>query len=264
MTTTGHNFFHVLPQHQSLVREVGIDAQSVFDDPRIVAWRGLSDRENCTLDAPDADGVVVRLHVKRYTPVRSDPGPAQLEFDGLRLLENAGLPVAPLVGWGRLTDGRSFTIWRDLSGYTPGDKHVGAGQPFEPLLEPTADLAARLHDANLHHRDLYLCHFMVNVSNPTDLRLIDTARVGRMKCALTRRRWVVKDLSQFWYSTTRLPITGEQRLRWLTRYANRRGIKSVDRLRASVERKARWIGRHDARLEQKQPNRNVSIPEKRL
>src|SRR5205085_11401166 len=137
-----------------------------------------------------------------------------------------------LVGWGKLIDGRSFTIWQDLAGYTPTDKLVEAGVPFDRLLVPTADLAAQLHRAGLHHRDLYLCHFMVKLgedaadgaaTEATDVRLIDTARVRRLGGLLTRRRWIVKDLAQFWYSTTKLAVTDEQRSAWLKRYAEQRG-----------------------------------------
>ncbi len=140
---------------------------------------------------------------------------------GHALLTAAGIPTAPLAAHGRLDDGRSFVIFADLAGYTPADKRVAAGEPFEPLLVPTADLAADLHAAGLHHRDLYLCHFMVR-PDPFDVRLIDVARVARLANPLTRRRWVVKDLAQFWYSTTQLAVTDEQRRRWLDRYAARR------------------------------------------
>jgi len=41
------------------------------------------------------------------------------------------------------------------------------------LLTPTAQLAAKLHSAGLHHRDLYLCHFMAKVDvDQAELKLI--------------------------------------------------------------------------------------------
>ena len=73
----------------------------------------------------------------------------------------------------------------------------------------------------------------------------------------------MKDLAQFWYSTTKLPVTDEQRLGWLLRYANQRQIPTgpaVERLRRSIERKVGLIARHDRSLNLSQPNRNVSIP----
>jgi heptose I phosphotransferase len=183
----------------------------------------------------------------------------------IELLRDAGIPTVPLVGHGHLANGRSFIITEDLAGYRDAEKMVAAGTPFEMLLQPTADLAAKLHAAGLHHRDLYLCHFFAKVdgrdSGGVDVKLIDAARVARMTNVLTRWRWVIKDLSQFWYSTTTLPaITDGQRERWLSRYADQREICWLPRLRAAIKAKSNAIARHDAKLKSSQPTRNVSIP----
>lgn len=290
--------FLVSPEYQPLVRAVGLDAEAVFDDPRVVAWRHLPDRQNCTLDGTAVDGSAVRLHVKRYTlpAAAGEQTPAEVEVRGHQLLADRGIPTAALVAWGVRADRRSFTVWLDLAGYTPGDKLVGGGVAFERLLGPTADLAGQLHKAGLHHRDLYLCHFMAKPAGasvsaveaaaaaaaegeeavgdgqpagsppsadaPPDVRLIDVARVRRLPGFLTRRRWVVKDLAQFWYSTVQLgpAVTDEQRSRWLARYAATRGDVTPQQLRKAIERKAAAIARHDERLKRKQPTRNVSIP----
>ena len=150
-----------MPEFQALVRAVWLDAEGVFRDPRVVAWRKLEDRENCTFDADaEADGRKVRLHVKRYRAVRGTATPAEDEVKGFEALSSERIPTAPLVAWGVLPDRRSFTVWQDLAGFTPADKLVESGVPFDHLLKPTADLAAQLHGRGLHHRDLYLCHFM--------------------------------------------------------------------------------------------------------
>lgn len=264
---------HVNPQFQPLLREVGLDADGVFDDPRIRVWRTLPDRENGTLDEARPDGSRVRLHVKRY-PAAAAGGigetPAEVEARGHEFLATRGIPTAPLVGWGVLPDRRSFTLWLDLAGHTPGDKLVDRGFSFDRLLDPTADLAGKLHAAGLHHRDLYLCHFMADPgaagggggTGPVDVRLIDVARVRPLPRFLTRRRWVVKDLAQFWYSTTKLPaVTDDHRERWLARYAAARGDGTRPAsLRGAILRKVAAIARHDARLNARQPGRNVSIP----
>src|SRR5207248_1593154 len=157
-------------------------------------WRKLPDRENCTLDAT-LNGRPVRLHIKRWQPARGFTLPADDEVRGLRALQAAKIPTAPLVGWGKLVDRRSFVITEDLSGYRAADKLVESGTPFETLLEPTTDLVAQLHAAGLHHRDLYLCHFFAKVEpdGRVDVRLIDAARVGHLGGFLTRARWIVKD-----------------------------------------------------------------------
>jgi hypothetical protein len=250
--------FQVCAEYQPLMRMLGLDAQTVFDHPEIRCWRRLPDRENCMLDADLSDGRHIRLHVKRYTDSRA----ASPEVEGHRLLVRAEIPTAPLVGWGT-SDGRSFVIFDDLTGYMPADKLVERGMPFETLLEATADLAARLHNADLHHRDLYLCHFMAREKGDAgELRLIDPARVRPLPRLLTRRRWIVKDLAQFWYSTQKLPVSDEQRSRWLARYATHAGMRD-DVLRKPIERKARSIARHDERLHRDRPERDVSIPQGR-
>ena len=263
------NVFHVADGYQPLMREIGLDAEAVFYHPSIVPWRKLPDRENCTLDATRPDASRVRLHVKRYASVRTHITPAEAERGGYAHLERAGIATVDVVGWGRVTDGRSFFITRDLAGYEDAEKMLARGAlAFESLLQPAADLSAKLHNAKLHHRDLYLCHFFVRVrsdasqSGPTlDLKLIDAARVRPLGSVFTRGRWIVKDLAQFWYSTMNLPgITDAQRARWLQRYAEKRGLPASTGLRRTIERKVRWIAQHDENLRARQPGRNISIP----
>ena len=250
----------VLPKHQPTFRELGIDADVVFDHALIVPWRSLPDRENCTLDATLADGRRVRWHVKRYAAARGERSPAEAEIAGQRLLVERGVPTVDIVAWGLLSDGRSFVILDDLDGFDAADKLIERGLSFAQLLEPTARLAAQLHEAGLHHRDLYLCHFFARASDANvELRLIDTARVRPLPRFLGAR-WVIKDLAQFWYSTLSLPaVTDGQRSRWLAVYCRARSV-DPHTLLPKIERKVRWIARHDRQLQRRQPRRNISIP----
>jgi len=262
MMQTPRSFFGVPKQSQPLLRELGLtELGQIFADPRIVPWRSIEDRDNCTLDAVLSDGRPVRLHVKRYKRVWSAKPPGEVEADAFYRLQRAGIPTANLVAWGKLEDGRSFIMSDDLAGYRPADKLIESGTPFNCLLEPTADLAAKLHDAGLHHRDLYLCHFLANLdARPVDVRLIDAARVAELPGWPFRQRWIVKDLAQFWYSAVRLNVPETQLDQWLNRYAQQRSLGSTTRLRRAIERKVQWIARHDAKLNQRQPNRNISLP----
>jgi hypothetical protein len=257
--TSRHKFF-AAEGYQELLRRVGLAADNVFEDPRIAVWRKLEDRENCVLEEAGPDGVTVKLHIKRYAPVRRGAPPAEVEANGIRSLQLAGIATVPLVGWGIMGDGRSFTITEDLAGYAPADKLVERGMPFARVLAPTAGVAAQLHEKGLHHRDLYLCHFFVRETGQADVRLIDAARVKRLPGWFLRQRWIVKDLAQFWYSMRQLGVMAELRRAWLEAYAAGRKVSDVDGLQRAVERKAAWIARHDARLRRKEPGRNVSIP----
>jgi hypothetical protein len=255
--------FHGVPREsQALLRELGLtEMEQVFTDPRIETWRSIPERENCTLDAMLADGRTIRLHIKRHKAARNAKPPGEQEADGICILEQAKIPTMKLIAWGKMEDGRSFLITEDLAEHRPADKLIESGVPFERLLEPTADLAAKLHSAGLHHRDLYLCHFLAKLDDKTlDLRLIDAARVGQLPAWFFRQRWIVKDLAQFWYSATRLSVSTEQLEKWLQRYAQQRRLETVDTLRRAIERKMRSIARHDAKLNERQPQRNLSLP----
>lgn len=243
------------------MRQLGLDAETVFTHPDIRTWRKLADRENCTLDVPRPDGTRTRLHVKRYSASVHRKTPAEEEAAGHALLLAENIPTATLVAWGKVEDGRSFVMFEDLTGYTPADKLIESGADFAALQQSMADFIARLHHSGLHHRDLYLCHIMAKMAgDQIDLRLIDAARVRRLPGFFTRGRWIVKDLAQFWYSTLKLPITEVHRSGWLLRYCQQRQLPGSALMRGNIELKVRRIARHDAKLNALEPTRNISIP----
>jgi hypothetical protein len=246
--------------YRDFFRQMGFAGEMIFSHPAIKPWRILEDRENCTWDV-DLGGKISRLHVKRFPRIRRK-SPAEIEAKGYRLLEENGIPTVIVAAWGALEDGRSFIVTEDLAGFSPADKAVEAGFPFERVLGPTADLAAKLHRAGLHHRDLYLCHFMVRGAEDgmEEFRMIDAARVRRLPGMLTRRRWIVKDLAQFWYSTFGMNVSDLQREEWLRRYCAASELGQMESIKRSIVRKSAAIGAHDAKLRRREPFRNISIP----
>ena len=144
--------------YREILGQIGTSPETIFTDPAIKPWRILEDRENCTWDVL-VGGRRVRLHVKRFRATNRRRR-AQAEAEGYRALHERGIATATVAAWGRLDDGRSFIVTEDLAGFAPADKLVEGGEDFDRFLIPTADLAARLHNAGLHHRDLYLCHFL--------------------------------------------------------------------------------------------------------
>ncbi|HEY1922868.1 MAG TPA: lipopolysaccharide kinase InaA family protein [Tepidisphaeraceae bacterium] len=259
--------------YRQVFQTLGFRPEMIFTDPAIKPWRTLPDRENCTWDiqgragdiqspAGDIQGTAgpIRLHVKRFPAIASSH--AREEAEGYKLLQDRKIPTALVAAWGDLPDGRSFIAVEDLSGFTPADKLIKSSSSFDQLLAPTASLAAQLHNASLHHRDLYLCHFLARVEKdrPPEIRLIDAARVRKLPSILTRRRWIIKDLSQFWYSTTELPITDSQRTEWLSRYCTETKLENMEPLKRAIQRKSDAIRAHDEKLRRRQPHRNISIP----
>src|SRR5688572_30231159 len=118
MITSRQNILRVAPRYQPLFREVGLDAEGVFNHELIRPWRTLSDRENCTIDFTDTAGVEHRWHIKRYRAPRLGLStPAELEVKGYRALHENDIPSAAVVAWGQLSDRRSFVISEDLHEY---------------------------------------------------------------------------------------------------------------------------------------------------
>lgn len=255
----GRGFYEVRQPYADLLTHIDLaDAMSVFEHRDIVPWRRLNDRENCTIDAIWPDGRPTRLHVKRFPA--SNASSARQEAAGLALLARHGIESAALVAVGQVQDGRAFVITENLDGFSPCDVLIKEGTPFEQLLAPTASVAARLHDARLRHRDLYLCHFMGRIEGAVvEIRLIDTARVSPLP-RLFARRWIVKDLAQFVFGAKASGVSDSQCGAWLEAYGNLRKIDRLPALKKSVHQKCAWIARHDKRLNQKQPHRNISIP----
>src|SRR3954465_7674570 len=137
MASGGHDYFHVDPRYQPIMREVGLDAEAIFSHPDIKVWRSIPERENCTLDAT-LEGRPIRLHIKRYRAGASPKNAAEMEVAGIELLRSREIPTVPLVGWGKLADGRSFVISEDLKDFRAADKAIAGGLPFDRLIEATA------------------------------------------------------------------------------------------------------------------------------
>jgi len=119
----------------------------VFDHPDIKVWRSITERQNCTLEA-DLRWPPIRC-TSSATPRRGFTTPADDESRGIRGASDREDPTVPLVGWGKLVDGRSFVITGTFAVFAMR-KNCAKGWEFERILEPTADLAASAR-CGLHH-----------------------------------------------------------------------------------------------------------------
>lgn len=241
---------HITGHWAPILRSARLDTVNAWlADERVSVWRDIRERQNGTIELGG-----LRFHVKRLRPPHG--GEVESEVAGIGLLEAAGIPTVPLVAWGETAGGAGVVVTHDLAGFSPADQLVSGGQPFARFLEPTATLAAKLHSAGLHHRDLYLCHFLFNDTD--EARLIDAARVRRLPW-LSRRRWVVKDLAQFRYSAREAGAKEQELDRWLEIWLRQMGIAEAQRWRAAVLRKVAAIARHDRNLAVSSPERYRSL-----
>ena len=165
----------------------------------------------------------------------------------------AGERIGP---WGAL---QSFLMVAELTGCRelnealPGLIESQSPEEFlrlkRELIAEMAEIAARLHRANVFHKDLYLCHFFLDLSPGTSagnrLTLIDLHRLAEHRW--TGFRWRIKDLAQLLYSSYGVPgIDDRDRLRFWMHYNKLTRPARPGWLRSRVIAKAARYLRHNA------------------
>ncbi|MBL7139872.1 MAG: hypothetical protein ISS74_03100 [Planctomycetes bacterium] len=216
--------------------------------------------------------VPLRVQVRRTLSLNPPQSRARHEVRGMLRLADLGIPTMRCValGEGLLHRGRqerSCLVTEEIEGATQADDYFEArfSGPLTPALQAEkrgligriADLARRMHAANLSHRDFYLCHILIRPVEGGEpiLHLIDLQRLTHHRRGIGRR-WIVKDLAALLFSSWPGPATGirspvftdSDRLRFARTYfqTGRLTAEQKDLLRAVV-RKAGRIALHDAR-----------------
>jgi len=184
------------------------------------------------------------------------PGPSeQANIDRVAAL-GVRVPETIFAGAdGAATCGSLFAT-RALDGYLP--LHLYIAGPLsklsavarrrrkQSLVRRMVDIARRLHEARLYHRDFYLCHFYlrddVDCDDGFDLVLIDLGRL--LESRLTR--WKIKDLAGLLFSSEVAGVTRADRMRFFKQYV---GMEKLDaatkRLARRIEAKAERYRRHN-------------------
>jgi hypothetical protein len=228
--------------HAGVLAELGIaQVSDAFRDGCGRVLRRLPDRDNVLCET--AGGV---YFLKRHRPSRVDWG--LVEWTNGKLISDAGIRTPEPVCAGSGVDGSSFVLTAGLAG-EPLDDLLRRGRPdprtSRELTLELARLVGRLHDLGLCHRDLYLCHVFVDLSqSPGDrLSLIDLQRVRGMG-RLRRTRWRVKDLAALAYSSIGLPASDRDRARVLVACVPERGWRRRRLARRIWRRASRLLDRH--------------------
>lgn len=154
------------------------------------------------------------------------------EWRAIRRLDQLGVASMPLLGYGQSgwnpAARRSFVITAELLNVVSLEDYCAdwLRRPPEPrlkwrLIDAVARVARILHDNGINHRDLYICHILLERgSEPApQLHLIDLHRV-QIRTAVPRR-WLVRDLGALWFSAMQIGLTRGDRMRFLRGYRQR-------------------------------------------
>jgi heptose I phosphotransferase len=247
----GDSILHLSSEFADLFQAGGLAAPDTFLSCGDVVRR-KGNKENVRLTLGEGEKRKL-FFLKRHT---GDPGnPGLVEWENTRRAASLGIPTARPAAAGASKEG-SFFCSEELRGAEPLDDYLSRGSlapsRLREIARTAARLAARLHDENLFHRDLYLCHFFILDQGPgaTDpgfrLFLIDLQRVFRPR--ILARRWMVKDLAQANHSAREGFTRRSDRLRFLRAYLEARGL---DPGPGPLRRLVRSILRKTRRMEQR-------------
>lgn len=181
--------------------------------------------------------------------------PAAAEWAHLERARSLGIAVPDVVAagerigpWGTL---QSFLMVAELTGCRELNEALPllaeslSSEAFarlkRELIIEMAAMTAKLHQAKLFHKDLYLCHFFIALP-PREaygprLTLIDLHRLGEHR--LTSIRWRHKDLAQLLFSTFGVDqIDDRDRLRFWKHYSKHMKLALRGLQRSAIRAKA--------------------------
>ena len=88
------------------------------------------------------------------------------------------------------------------------------------LIKKVAEIAKKMHENGVNHRDFYICHFLLKktktVSEDSILFLIDLHRAQIRKSV--PNRWLLKDLAALYFSAINIGLTHQDLLRFIKWY----------------------------------------------
>ncbi|MHC4950381.1 MAG: lipopolysaccharide core heptose(I) kinase RfaP [Planctomycetota bacterium] len=153
-------------------------------------------------------------------------------------LHDVGIKTMQVAAFGQegktLPRQRSFLITEELT-QVESLEDVCAKWPMrnppaefkKTLIRQVAEIAKNLHDNGLNHRDFYICHFLLDISNqegeydkqPPKLFLIDLHRAQQRSCVPFR--WRVKDIGGLFFSALDIGLTRSDFFRFMCLYTGK-------------------------------------------
>lgn len=167
---------------------------------------------------------------------------AKNEYIALSSLQSLGLFVPEIVAYGRKglnpATMRSFIMTRELPKHISLEefcKHWIKCPPSvhfkRKLIKEIANIAKTMHTQGINHRDFYICHFLLDVSNLINskikLYLIDLHRAQLRK--RVPKRWLIKDLAGLYFSSKEVGLTKRDILRFIIEYQSKPLHEIIDK-----------------------------------
>jgi heptosyltransferase-2 len=181
---------------------------------------------------------------KKMSTMACDHQPAE---DLRRLGINTPQTIAFGQQWQGLFEKRSFIITEKIPDSFSLEEKLPKNR--ENFIENLAAFVRKFHGTGFRHRDLYLCHIFCNPQG--QFTLIDLNRV--FKPLFFSQKYLIKDLSQLYYSAPGDTVTKTVRMRFFLAYLQKDKLSRQDKiLIKKIKLKAKQMAKHD-----KKHNRTV-------
>ncbi|MBV8801568.1 MAG: lipopolysaccharide core heptose(I) kinase RfaP [Gammaproteobacteria bacterium] len=179
-------------------------------------------------------GVGWKEIIKNVFQLRLPVISAKNEWSALERLKELKVNAPEILGYGACgwnpASRQSFIITRSLQNTQSLEDICALWQNIPPpfslkynLIRKMAEMVQILHENGINHRDLYLCHFLLDMASIEEtshlkLYLIDLHRAQlRKKIPM---RWRIKDLAGLYFSSKKIGLTKRDILRFIKKYRN--------------------------------------------
>ena len=122
---------------------------------------------------------------------------------------------------------KSYLVTRELDNTVSLEDYCQQWNQHKPdflekqiLIKKVAEIAKKMHENGMNHRDLYICHFLMKknarVTEDSVLFLIDLHR-AQIRHSVPER-WLVKDLAALYFSAINIGLTNQDLMRFIKWY----------------------------------------------
>ncbi|BBM81763.1 lipopolysaccharide core heptose(I) kinase RfaP [Candidatus Uabimicrobium amorphum] len=146
---------------------------------------------------------------------------AKNEWHAIDVCRNIGINTMEVAGYGKKglnpASQKSFLVTDELTGVETLEDfaprffaEASRGDVLKKaLIKSVAEIARKLHQQNITHHDMYICHFWIDNSKwqrgQIYLYLIDLHRAQYH--TILKKRYIIKDLAAIYFSSMDLPLT---------------------------------------------------------
>ena len=263
------NSFYVAPEFEAAFTEQGltsVDAVFKFDGGHDLFKKNIGTYRSRlrfmvndpprTLFLKRYDRAPIKVQLFNWLNGRTRRTCSMCELEPILELSNHGIPTPRPVAhgqtWGLWLERRSFLVTEKIPDAESLSKRLPSCfyGPTTPeslrqrhqFLTQLAGFIRRFHDLGYNHRDLYLTHIFQDTQGK--FFLIDLARAFRP--IVFKRRFLVKDLAQVFYSLPSRHFSQTDRLRFYLAYRGLRRLTGPDKqLIRCIIIKANRMARHN-------------------